>query len=590
MKTNIDYAELVREAKSGDKESLSRLAEAVRERLYSYIYRCTLDEDLTHDIVQGSLLKMLEALGQLKEIEQFWPWLYKIALNQLRFHHRNEKNHKTVSSPDMDSQHNHDDSQEVIAGMVYEEFREAVFAAISELKPEHRSIINMRCYDQMKYAEIAKVLGRSEFAAQKLFLRAKKTLKQKLVRRGLGKGSVLMALMLFGKLTAPGKAAATGVSISSATIKVGTLAVVSEMAASTAGVLSLATAGVLTVGAVVATSGPDDNAILSGEKQSESAYTCVMPEEHQVNEILEEYWYYYPSKSPGTVIMRVKAAGGEDRKSYCQYLQNEEGNYYFDSHTNTVHIENYRWWQKDFSVWRLPTDSLSLANFLTQMDGVKEYTREIHDPQSGMLLVVKQPRQGSSDPLEVTGHCNMLGEDFFKYDWPGNVEFVDNRDPMHKRGWTYFVVSGYVNGKEVEGAGRIPFTYAAVDLHWPWMKLRIGDKVYVDKRFEGFGRPWAGLHMIDTVRRDAAQKRIPFKTKWRSDNRKAQVTLIAESDSVIYTIDMKQDIIEKIVFTGGRTGELVFEYQQEIDDNDSRFASPGSHYGQHEGFNIFEVD
>ena len=88
MEESIDYAGLVQKAQLGDKECLNRLAEAVRERLYAYVYRYTLADDLTGDIVQESILKMLEAIGELREAEQFWPWLYKIALNKIRHHHR----------------------------------------------------------------------------------------------------------------------------------------------------------------------------------------------------------------------------------------------------------------------------------------------------------------------------------------------------------------------------------------------------------------------------------------------------------------------------------------------------------------------
>ena len=164
---------------------------------------------------------MLEALEKLRKAELFWPWLYKIALNTIRSHYRNEQNHTTISDPDTNPTCNHNNSHNAIADLVYREFSESVFAAMQELKPDHRSIINMRCYDQMQYSEIGKVIGRSEFAAQKLFYRAKKSLKKKLVRRGFGKGSLLMALVLFGKLTAPSKAAAAQITVTAAATKVG---------------------------------------------------------------------------------------------------------------------------------------------------------------------------------------------------------------------------------------------------------------------------------------------------------------------------------------------------------------------------------
>jgi RNA polymerase sigma-70 factor (ECF subfamily) len=510
MEESIDYVGLVHQAQLGDKECLNRLAEVVRERLYAYVYRYTLADDLTHDIVQESILRMLEALSELREADQFWPWLYKIALNKIRHHHRKEQQHKTVPDPDMNQGRNHKDSQEVIAGMVYREFRETVFAAMRDLKPEHRSIINMRCYDQMQYSEIAKVIGCSEFAAQKLFFRAKKSLKKQLARHGFGKGSLPMALVIFGKLTAPSEAAAAGISVTSATVKVGATASVAAIAASKTAIISLTAAGALTVGTMVATSGPERGGVPK-EKPTENSY--VIPQAVQAEKGSQEYWYYYPSRASDVVMMRVKGAAQEGKHQYCQYLQNAEGNYYFDRRKNTVYIENYRQWQKDLSVWRLPTDSIQLSQFLTQVDGRKRLTEDVYRSQSGLLLVVKQPGADNSDRLQVTRHYNVLGEDYFKYDWPVNVKAVDNRDVMHKRGWTYFTIKGQVNGKEVRGRGRIPFVYAVSLEHWPWMELKVGGRIVNEAGFAGIGRPWMGLHAIDTIRRDAALKQIWFETK-----------------------------------------------------------------------------
>jgi len=88
------------------------------------------------------------------------------------------------------------------------------------------------------------------------------------------------------------------------------------------------------------------------------------------------------------------------------------------------------------------------------------------------------------------------------------------------------------------------------------------------------GRPWTGLHTIDIVRRDAAEKQIPFETKLRADARKAQVILANESGKIIYTIDMEKDIVEQIVFTGDREGQLAFDYFDDIDGIGRDFAEP----------------
>ena len=60
----------------------------------------------------------------------------------------------------------------------------------------------------------------------------------------------------------------------------------------------------------------------------------------------------------------------------------------------------------------------------------------------------------------------------------------------------------------MRGTGRIPFVFAASDKNWPWVELRIGETIVNEVGFAGLGRPWMGLHTIDTIRRDAAEKRI----------------------------------------------------------------------------------
>ncbi len=568
MEKSIDYVGLVQKAQLGDKECLNRLAEAVRERLYAYVYRYTLADDLTNDIVQETILKMFEALGELREAEQFWPWLHKIALNKIRLHHRNKQQHRTIPDPDMNHRQKHKDSQEVIAGMVYQEFRETVFAAMRELKLEHRSIINMRCYDQMRYSEIAKVIGRSEFAAQKLFFRAKKSLKKKLARHGLGKGSLPIALVLFGKLTAPSKAAAASISVTSATVKVGVAASVAGIVATKTAIISLVAAGALTGGTMVATSWTDKAAVTHGQRPTRSSY--VTAQAGQSSEGNEECWYYYPSRSNGAVMLRFESkAGGKQSYSLC--LQNDKANYH--KRKNTIYINNYRIWRQDLAVWRLPTDSPQLTDFLSRVQGQSHDLEYVSNDGDGLLVIANRDKDNNLS--QVTQRHDVLDKEFFRYDWPKGAKTVDNRDPMHRRGWTYFRIEGQINSRQVSGTGRLPFVYAALEQNSPWLRLRVGNQSKTATNFAGLSRPWMGLHTIDTVRRDAAAQQLWFATELLSDD-KARVTLTHNAGKMVYTIDTKADVVDKIEFLtdGQKQGELRFSYLQDIDGAGNEFTEP----------------
>jgi RNA polymerase sigma-70 factor (ECF subfamily) len=84
-------ARLVTWARAGDRESLSRLAELAQPRLLPYLYRLTLDYDLAQEICQETLVKMVEGLEGLENVDRFWPWLFRSAMGNVQHYYRDQK-------------------------------------------------------------------------------------------------------------------------------------------------------------------------------------------------------------------------------------------------------------------------------------------------------------------------------------------------------------------------------------------------------------------------------------------------------------------------------------------------------------------
>jgi RNA polymerase sigma-70 factor (ECF subfamily) len=594
MEKDVDYARLVRQAQFGDKDSLERLSGVAARRLRVDLYRLTLRQDLADDVTQETILEMLKVLGKLKEADRFWPWLYRIAMNKLRSHHRNKKYRRAV--PLAAANAGQKDDADAMSDLVTSELKHLVVAAMGRLKPEHRTVLTMRCYREMDYSLIAESMGCSELSAKMHFYRAKKALQKELARQGFGKGSLLMALVVFGKLTAPGEAAAGQVSVTAAATKVGVTAGVLGGLTSKTAVLSVVTAGVLGVGTMVATSRLDEPPTASGP-QAASDYTipkALVPSSLAA----AEYWYYFPEGPQGPVMARLMQ--GSRR---CLWMQDEQANYYFDRRRNTINISNCRRWNGDLSVWRLPTDDQQLSDFLSSVEGGGLQMGQVSGGGPGLVAVVRPNENGGS--VWTTNHWHVLDEEYFRYNWPNGGKTIDRRDAMHKRGWTYFRVEGHADGERVSGTGRLPFVYGTSQVHTPWLGLKVGDRLrLVDNGadaavydgagkvkasyaggsfFKGLGRPWMGLHMIDTVRRDAAQQRVRFETKYREGEEEAEVILSPAEGQLVYTIDMKNDVVKIIRMSvdEGISGELKFIYLQEVPEQGNEFAEPeiGRYYG-----------
>jgi hypothetical protein len=467
--------------------------------------------------------------------------------------------------------------------------------SMAALNPLHRKVLVLRCYEHLKYHDIAEEMGRSEFAVRMMFCRAKKSLARNLSRRGLGRGSLLIAIVLFGQITAPSEAAAATAAVVAPALKTGIAAGALAVLTSKTGVVTLTTAGVLAVGTMVATSGPEGaKGIPHG---NEAGSSLMAPATAWASDGIYECWYYFPQGADGPVMMRAVKSDSKGGRSYCAWLQNEHANYEYDRRRKTAYMRNARIWRPDLSVLRLPTDEPELTEFLSRVEGRAEELGYTPLRGEGLLIVARPQAEENGNDLLVVRRRHVLEKEYFQHVWPAGARTVDNRDAMHERGWTYFTVEGQINGEEVSGQGRIPFVYAASREHSPWLRLKVGNRLkLVDSGaealvyeagqvvasydggslFKGLGRPWMGLHTVDTVRRDAAEEQVQFETRYEAGAEKAVITLFPEQGRLVYTIDIKEDVIEKIELStsDGKEAELRFTYLQDLDQAPHEFTQP----------------
>ncbi|MHC4084292.1 MAG: RNA polymerase sigma factor [Planctomycetota bacterium] len=575
MDENEDYIVLVRQARLGNRESLETLAKSVRGRLYAYVYRIVLREHLAQDIVQESMLEMFKVLGKLQRADRFWPWLRGIAFNKIRRHYTDEKHRRVVPVSKLQKpRHRSTEAHAGFAKLVSEELKQIVVSTMGELKPRYRKVLIMRCYEEMEYSEIAELMGCSELSSRVLFCRAKRSLQKHLSNKGFRKGFLVTALVLFGKMTAPSEAAAAGVSITTAATKVGVAAGVAAAVSSKTAVVSLATAGVLAVGTMVTTSVLDGTMNLPENKPVKSVQITGQVEPAQGG--VEERWYYYPRSVDGAVMLRLVNWDSQRKKSYGRWWQDDRANYCFVKNSNTIYINNFRMFNSRLDVQTLPTDSPGFIDFVSTVEGQNHEMKYVSGKGEGLLVITRRGGEENGNQFRIVQHNNVLDEEYFRYKWPPEAAEVDNRDMMHKRGWTYFKITGQIDGKEVRGRGRIPFVIAAGHRQWPWIVLKVGDKIVNQACFAGLSRPWMGMHTIDTVRRDAVRKWVWFETRYTPDEVKVEVLVTYRQVKLLYTINMEKDVIEKITFLveDDHRGELNFFYFQEIENIGSEFAGP----------------
>jgi len=609
------WCKLVEQAQRGRKDCMSQLVHKAKGRLCAYVYRVTLDHDLTDDLSQEILLQMMQSLDRLNQAERFWPWMYRIAQSKIQEHYKTKQRKKMISASafykDFLSHRSDHYQEDGLRQMLHDELSKKVMTAMKQLKQQYRAVLSLRCFEQLSYADIAEAMQCNEVTARVLFFRAKKAIKKQLANQGLSKSLLLISLGLFGKLTAPAEAASS-ITVTAASTKVG----LTTAALATAG----SKLGIVTIAAVVSLASIGITVLPEPFKQDASLSALSLPGRNEISSIhfttqLEdndpnaggslskgayEQWFYFPDGIDGPMLMRMQRWTPEQDQKLCSWLENSRGNYYYDSGKNQIYIHNNRVCWSNLKVCRLPTDTEEFNEFLSKVEGdmpsFSDYTR---DPETGLLTSSVDYRFVNASSFLTEYFYNTIGPEQFQYNWPESVPVIDQRDQMHKRGWTYFRINGELNGKNISGMGQIPFVYDADNERPAWMRLNIANEhVIIDCHtgaqlrradgtliaaypagtfFKGLSRPWMGMHTADLVRRDAVEQRLWFDSERLENEDNVIISLdYQENASLLYTINMEKDIVEDIRFVvnGINTGTLYFSYLQDVSQAGSEFTEP----------------
>jgi len=614
----------VEQASKGDEESVTWLTGQSQEKVRAYIYRVTLDNDLSDDLTQETLLQMVKSIRNLNEKENFWPWMYRIAQSKVQEHYRNRQKETSIAGDsfykDLMARRGDVYQDESVRELIQQDLLKKVMIAMKELKQKHRAILSLRCFDNLSYAEIADTFDCNEVTARILFYRARKALRKKLSNHGISRNMMIMSLGLFGRLTLSPEVSKSisDNPVSKVSLEVGPGATIlgnvfskKTIAVSVAAIIAL----ILILNRGSSPSPSADNPMiptlnLPFRNEISSFYFTVQVldgdpnAEGSLSKGAFERWFYFPEGVEGPSLMRMQRYTPDFSEMQCEWLENERANYYFENGPDIVHIINCRVAWSNLKVRRLPSDSQELIDFIRMVEGEPELDRDYYrDTKTGMMAKSIDKRFENAAYYETEYEYNKVPLDTYEYKWHEPVnDVVDERDEMHKRGWAYFRIEGELDGNKITGRARIPFFYGTCKEYPAWLSLNIGNELelidcsggaqmrhangnviatYPAGTFlKGLARTWMGMHVADTIRRDAAEKRIWFFSEWHENEEDVVITLFDKENNsdtnIIYTVSYENDIIENIIFTSGQDikGSLEFTYIQDLDKETPEFKEP----------------
>ena len=188
---------LVRMAQRGDIEAFDALAVKYEKRVYNISCRLLSDRDEAEDASQEVFLKVFRSIKDFKSESKFSTWIYRVTTNVCLDILRKRKDKISFSidaeieQGDGDVRFNPaDNSPGVEDEIERSELKRLVSEAVKELPEIHRAIITLRDYQDLSYSEIAVAMDCPEGTIKSRISRARKALRDILVRKRELKGYI----------------------------------------------------------------------------------------------------------------------------------------------------------------------------------------------------------------------------------------------------------------------------------------------------------------------------------------------------------------------------------------------------------------
>ena len=184
---------LIRRAQRGDADAFEQLLLEHQKNVYNLCYRMAGNPDDALDLSQETFLRAWRCLDQYQFASAFSTWLYRlcsnICIDFLRRRRRQQTVPLTFEDADGEEQtYAVPDAQPLPEEQVELKLtHETLAAAMAQLLPEHRAVLQLRVVNEMSYEQIADVLDIQIGTVKSRLSRARNQLKKILERGNLSR-------------------------------------------------------------------------------------------------------------------------------------------------------------------------------------------------------------------------------------------------------------------------------------------------------------------------------------------------------------------------------------------------------------------
>lgn len=156
-------------------EQFDFLYEKYYRQLYMFLLKLSKDPAMAEELTQQTLFKAFINIEQFEERSSFYTWICQIGKNEW-LQECGRKNKITLLPKYKDEASTYDLERDVLAKQEVELLRKT----LAGLPEPYRSVVILRTYAELPFAEIAKQQNKSESWAKVTYMRGKAMLKERM--------------------------------------------------------------------------------------------------------------------------------------------------------------------------------------------------------------------------------------------------------------------------------------------------------------------------------------------------------------------------------------------------------------------------
>ena len=173
MHARPDDEELVRAFRAGDDSAFDHLVERHMKPTYALAYRLVGNHHDADDLAQEAFIRAHRGLGRFRGEARFSTWLARIVINLSRNPRRQHLPLEAVPEPTSDEG---DADLQLVRGQQRQEVRRAV----AGLPEKQRRTLLLRVFAELRYKEIAELMGTTTGTAKANVFHALRNLARRL--------------------------------------------------------------------------------------------------------------------------------------------------------------------------------------------------------------------------------------------------------------------------------------------------------------------------------------------------------------------------------------------------------------------------